>query len=115
MSGGSSPSEGLAAPGSRLRAPGSEGEEQRVVRSAEKCLPSQAVWVLLNSKTSRPNKLALAADYRSRGFFLCWEWMGRPMRSRLGFRFSPTDRLFVASSYEEDVAPLLEERQGGKS
>ena len=77
-------------------------------------LSQESIGVLLDSKTSRPNKLALGADYRSRGVFLRWEWLGRRMRSRLAFRFSPTGRLFVASSYEEDVAPLLEERAGGK-
>lgn len=67
---------------------------------------------LLGVQTSRANKLALAADHVARGFFLEWQWRGKPLRSRLAFRFSPLDRLFDAGSYEEDVAPLLEERSG---
>ncbi len=79
-----------------------------------KDLSGQSIFVLLKHETSRANKLALAADHRSRGHFLEWRWKGEPMRSRLTFRFSPTDRFFEARSYEEDVAPLLDERTGGK-
>ena len=90
-------------------------------------LPRHSIGVLLGSSTSRPNKLALAEEHRSRGFYLEWEWQGKPMQSRfpphrigmlwgprLCFLFSPRDRLFEAKSYEEDVAPLLDERTGGR-
>ena len=77
-------------------------------------LSQRAIWVLLNLKTSRPNKLALFSEYQSRGFFVERQWKGEPMRSRLLFRFWPGDRLIESKSYEEDVAPLLDERTGGK-
>lgn len=77
-------------------------------------LPRHSIGVLLGSSTSRPNKLALAAEHRSRGFYLEWEWKGTPMQSRLCFLFSPRDPLIEAKSYEEDIAPLLVERTGGK-
>lgn len=70
-------------------------------------LPTNSIFVLLNQKTSRPNKLALCAEYESRGFFVEWRWKGAPMRSRLEIRTSPRDRFFECRSYEEDQAPLL--------
>lgn len=78
-----------------------------------KNLSPQSVWVLLNHETSRPNKLALFAEYQSRGFYLERRWAGEPLRSRLCFRFSPADRFFEAKSYEEDVVPLLKDRMRG--
>ena len=77
-------------------------------------LSKRSIFVLLNQETSRANKLALVADHDSRGYFVEHLWKGEPMRSRLTFRFSPSDRFFEARSYEEDVAPLLDERTGVK-
>lgn len=79
-----------------------------------KSLSGNSIFVLLNHKTSRPNKLALCAEYACRGFFLEWRWKGAPMRSRFEIRTSPEDRFFECKSYEEDVAPLLDERTKGR-
>ncbi len=66
--------------------------------------------VLLGPQTSRANKLALVAEYQSRGAFVRYTWAGVPMRSRLLFWFDPLGLLCAAKSYEEDVAPLLKDR-----
>lgn len=93
---------------------------ERCVRSPRfqalvKTISQRSMFVLLDRRTSRPNKLALAADHIGRGFFLEWRWQGEPMRSRLTFRFSPMDRFFEAKSYEEDVAPFLQRMEGRTS
>lgn len=62
---------------------------------------------LLTSATSRQNKLWLAIIND-----IQWRWQGVPRRSRMAFLVEGEWR--EAKSYDEDVVPLMDMKQGTK-
>lgn len=90
-----------------LGVPGASRPSGSEPRAMSVRLPTASIRVLLGPETSRPNKLALVAEHRRRGFVVRYAWRGLPLRSRLAFSFGPGEPLLDAESYEDDVAPLL--------
>lgn len=62
---------------------------------------------LMSADTSRQNKLWLVTGWIRDGWWIEWKWLGKPMASRMAFRFSPDSEFVKAKSYDEDVFTKL--------